>query len=443
MTQSQSADTSNTIFWVDHSHPGPRPYTPHDRISDNQYLVEAILDTRKRPDGRIQYLVSWLGNYADKTSWVDKKNIEKSIVDDYEKSRVTTQTPAYDSDVDTSSEDEFVSDIDVSSDDDSDSDDDSGSEYSPENDRDHNRDMNMSSRKATKKSSSIHRARKSSVRSVGSVRPVATPARSLPCPVEDDNDLDMDSEDDVETVKPAKKPRYHKSSEDSESEVASPAGSPIRSLHDDSGESDVSEFDMDLDSDSEDDTKTVKPSNDEADSESASPGSSSALSFHDELDDSDLEMDMSSEDDTVVTPRSENIPRESSVEAVDTATAPESNAHVSQIPVARQAEEVSIANGGGPEYTQAYQVPLDEWDDLAELFPEVLTAPVDEEQLQIDFNENWNNGISLMAIPPMAIPSMAIPPMVDHQVDSEEDAEGSVISEGEQAYYAANSIFRK
>jgi hypothetical protein len=76
---------------------------------------------------------------------------------------------------------------------------------------------------------------------------------------------------------------------------------------------------------------------------------------------------------------------------------------------------------------------LSEWDDFAELFPEVLTAPVDEEQLQIDFNENWNNGIPLMAIPPMA----------NYQEDSEEDAEGSVISEGEQAYYAANSIFRK
>ena len=130
----KSARAFSPIFVVDHTDPGPRPLTHADTTDDAQYLVAALLSTR-RYRGVTQYLVSWKGDWsaAEKTSWVDEDDVSEEILRDFKASGITLKsTPApkasspalfYDD------EDEMV----ISSDEGSD---DSGSEYDPDEDED-------------------------------------------------------------------------------------------------------------------------------------------------------------------------------------------------------------------------------------------------------------------------------------------------------------------
>jgi hypothetical protein len=73
---------------VEFDHPDPHNCPPPVVPEDNQYRVEALTDKRVRRVGRnryiTQYLVRWKGYGCDEDSWVNAKDIESSLIAEYE-----------------------------------------------------------------------------------------------------------------------------------------------------------------------------------------------------------------------------------------------------------------------------------------------------------------------------------------------------------------------
>ena len=65
--------------------PGPIQLDKSDAPGD-RYVVETLVD-KKATKKEIKYLVKWQGWLSDYNEWVNKEDIDKSLVDDFEKSK--------------------------------------------------------------------------------------------------------------------------------------------------------------------------------------------------------------------------------------------------------------------------------------------------------------------------------------------------------------------
>lgn len=144
---------TNTIFTVDYTNPGLRPFS-EEHEDDDQYLVEALLGTRVHR-GKKQYLVSWMGEWspAEKTTWEPAKNVSQEIFQELERSGVVL--PSYPSNDGYRSEPK---------DDLMDLDGDSGSEYDPDDDKDKAHKSSKAKARLRKKSVKANRSRKAKAR---------------------------------------------------------------------------------------------------------------------------------------------------------------------------------------------------------------------------------------------------------------------------------------
>jgi hypothetical protein len=130
----QTTGASPTIFVVDYTTQGPRPMS-EEYEDDDQCLVEALLATRRRR-GVLQYLVSWMGNWPaeEKESWESKGNVSDEILQDLKSSGIVLPTRPDDDEWRTEPEDDGKMDLDSY---------DSDSDYDPD-EYDDDDEMDMS-----------------------------------------------------------------------------------------------------------------------------------------------------------------------------------------------------------------------------------------------------------------------------------------------------------
>lgn len=133
INMAQNTGASPTIFVVDYTTQGPRPMS-EEYENDDQCLVEALLATRRRR-GVLQYLVSWQGDWPaeEKESWEPKGNVSDEILQDLKSSGIVLPTRPDDDEWRTEPEDDGKMDLD----------DDSDSEYDPD-EYDDDDEMDMS-----------------------------------------------------------------------------------------------------------------------------------------------------------------------------------------------------------------------------------------------------------------------------------------------------------
>lgn len=144
---------TNTIFTVDYTNPGLRPFS-EEHEDDDQYLVEALIGTRVHR-GKKQYLVSWMGEWspAEKTTWEPAKNVSNEILQELKRSGVVLPSHPGNDGYRSAPKDDVM-----------DLDGDSGSEYDPDDDKDKAHRSSKAKARLRRKRGKANRSRKAKAR---------------------------------------------------------------------------------------------------------------------------------------------------------------------------------------------------------------------------------------------------------------------------------------